>query len=84
MGPRTLAPNLREPIREPEASSGSIFLLSPIFPYHKIKNGGITAFWASPRFGIPIPKSLAFWGSPSNITEAFWASPGTLPGCPNR
>ena len=34
--------------------------------------------------GIPIPKSLAFWASPSHITAAFWASPGTLPGCPNR
>ena len=33
--------------------------------------------------GIPIPISLAFWVSPSNITAAFWASPGTLPGCPN-
>ena len=33
--------------------------------------------------GIPIPKSLAFWASPSHITAAFWASPGTLPGCPN-
>ena len=46
--------------------------------------------WAlSKRFGhprvlgIPIPKSLAFWASPSHITAAFWASPGTLPGCPN-
>ena len=33
--------------------------------------------------GIPIPKSLAFWASPSHITAAFWASAGTLPGCPN-
>ena len=33
--------------------------------------------------GIPIPKSLEFWASPSHITAAFWASPGTLPGCPN-
>ena len=46
-------------------------------------------FWiaAPPRhsvLGIPIPKSLAFWASPSHITAAFWASPGTLPGCPNR
>ena len=45
-------------------------------------------FWiaAPPRhsvLGIPIPKSLAFWASPSHITAAFWASPGTLPGCPN-
>ena len=33
--------------------------------------------------GIPIPKSLAFWASPSHITAAFWTSPGTLSGCPN-
>ena len=33
--------------------------------------------------GIPIPKSLAFWASPYDITAAFWASPGTLPGGPN-
>ena len=33
--------------------------------------------------GIPFPKSLAFWESPSHITVVFWASPGTLSGCPN-
>ena len=32
--------------------------------------------------GIPIPKSLAFWASPSLVTAAFWASPRYPPGMP--
>ena len=32
--------------------------------------------------GIPIPKSLVKWVSPSNMAAVFLVSPGTLPGYP--
>ena len=67
-----------------------LFLNWPSLP---AKVSMVHCFFAMPvsqRFGhprvlgIPIPKSLAFWASPSHITAAFWASPGTLPGRPSR
>ena len=46
--------------------------------------GALSQRFGHPRvLGIPIPKSLAFWASPSHVTAAFWASPGTLRRCPN-
>ena len=36
-------------------------------------SAGVTVIWASPRFlGIPIPKTLVIWESPSHITLAIW------------
>ena len=64
-------------------------IVSTSFPGYSLLRRERTLVAVSQRFGhprvlgIPIPKSLAFWASPSHITAAFWASPGTLPGCPN-
>ena len=88
-------PNIKSPIlragRGPYINSHmKLFLVS----MHESTSGqprpqGAFSKPVSQRFGhprvlgIPIPKSLAFWASPSHITAAFWASPGTLQGCPN-